>query len=102
MKELVEGENDGDDEMFWMVVGDPASYAKADYWKWRSSRVPPEPRCWLVDVANSEASVSVCAPRCPNANPPLDPSSSDRVRRDCTARFSVHHRLLLGVLRSCG
>lgn len=59
VKELVEGENDRDDEMFWMVIGDPESYAKADYWRWRNSVTPCEPRCWLVDVANSEAPVSV-------------------------------------------
>lgn len=61
VKELVEGENDEGDEMFWMVVGDSDSYAKADYWKWRRSVVPSEPRCWLVDVANSDAPVSVPA-----------------------------------------
>ncbi|KAG8213638.1 hypothetical protein J3R82DRAFT_10327 [Butyriboletus roseoflavus] len=55
VKELMEGENDGDDEMFWMVVGDSESYAKADYWRWRSSVVPSDPCCWLVDIANSEA-----------------------------------------------
>lgn len=72
VKELMEGENDGDDEMFWMVVGDSDSYAKADYWRWRSSVVPSEPRCWLVDVANSEVPVSVtCHVLLPllNANP---------------------------------
>ncbi|KAH0827451.1 hypothetical protein J3R83DRAFT_4139 [Lanmaoa asiatica] len=57
VKELMEGENDGDDEMFWMVVGDSESYAKADYWRWRSSVVPSEPRCWLVDVANPEVPI---------------------------------------------
>lgn len=57
--ELVEGENDADDEMFWMVVGDPDSYAKADYWRWRSSIAPSEPRCWIVDVGNSDAPVGV-------------------------------------------
>ncbi|KAF9222682.1 hypothetical protein BS17DRAFT_707889 [Gyrodon lividus] len=55
--ELTEGENDADDEMFWMVVGDSDSYAKADYWKWRSTTVPSEPRCWAVDVANSDISI---------------------------------------------
>jgi hypothetical protein len=69
VKELMEGENDGDDEMFWMVVGDSESYAKADYWRWRSSAAPSEPRCWLVDVANSKAPVSVDASRLLNANP---------------------------------
>lgn len=59
VKELVEGENDEDDEMFWMVVGDSESYAKADYWRWRRSVMPSEPRCWLVDVAHLEAPVSV-------------------------------------------
>lgn len=59
VKELMEGENDGDDEMFWMIVGDSESYAKADYWKWRSTIVPSEPRCWLVDVTNSETPVSI-------------------------------------------
>ncbi|KAH7888406.1 hypothetical protein F5I97DRAFT_2002417 [Phlebopus sp. FC_14] len=55
--ELTEGENDAGDEMFWMVVGDPSSYAKADYWKWRSTAVPSEPRCWIVDLGNSGAPV---------------------------------------------
>ncbi|KAF8441565.1 hypothetical protein L210DRAFT_3398836 [Boletus edulis BED1] len=57
VKELVEGENDGDEEMFWMVVGDSESYAKADYWKWRHSIVPSEPRCWLVDITNLETPI---------------------------------------------
>ncbi|KAJ6500014.1 hypothetical protein C8R47DRAFT_1110051 [Mycena vitilis] len=45
---LVENEND-DDEMFWMVLGDEAEYAKADYWKWRSS-ISVSPRIWSVDA----------------------------------------------------
>ncbi|KAG9316307.1 hypothetical protein JVU11DRAFT_2338 [Chiua virens] len=57
VKELVEGENDGDDEMFWMIIGEAESYAKADYWRWRSSVVPPEPRCWIVDVANLDTPI---------------------------------------------
>ncbi|KIJ67651.1 hypothetical protein HYDPIDRAFT_84915 [Hydnomerulius pinastri MD-312] len=55
--ELTEGENDADDEMFWMIVGDSDSYAKADYWRWRSASVPSEPRCWVVDVGNEEAPI---------------------------------------------
>lgn len=69
VKELIEGENDGDDEMFWMVVGDSESYAKADYWRWRGTVAPSEPRCWLVDVANSKTPVSVDASRLLNAYP---------------------------------
>ncbi|KAF9230886.1 hypothetical protein BU15DRAFT_91029 [Melanogaster broomeanus] len=57
--ELTEGENDADDEMFWMVVGDSDAYARADYWRWRSSSVPSEPRCWVVDVADSDAPIRV-------------------------------------------
>ncbi|KAG6378251.1 hypothetical protein JVT61DRAFT_13957 [Boletus reticuloceps] len=57
VKELVEGENDGDEEMFWMIVGDSESYAKADYWRWRHSIVPSGPRCWLVDVTDLETPI---------------------------------------------
>ncbi|KAJ6625514.1 hypothetical protein B0H10DRAFT_613833 [Mycena sp. CBHHK59/15] len=45
---LTEGEND-DDEMFWMVLGEEAEYAKADYWKWRPS-IGISPRIWSVDA----------------------------------------------------
>ncbi|KAG1766953.1 hypothetical protein EDD22DRAFT_950281 [Suillus occidentalis] len=48
--ELREGDNDGDDEMFWMVLGDSGDYAKADYWKFRNTSTPSDPRCWIVDV----------------------------------------------------
>lgn len=92
VKELTESENDGDEEMFWMLVGDSDAYAKGDYWKWRSSVVPSEPRCWLVDFANSENPVSVR--RCGDYHPLtqlLDQSSSDRVRRECATRIGVHN-----------
>ncbi|KAJ7780539.1 hypothetical protein DFH07DRAFT_433564 [Mycena maculata] len=45
---LIENEND-DDEMFWMVLGEEANYAKAHYWKWRSSTAFT-PRIWSVDA----------------------------------------------------
>ncbi|KDQ57757.1 hypothetical protein JAAARDRAFT_130791, partial [Jaapia argillacea MUCL 33604] len=44
--ELLEGETD-DDEMFWMILGDQ-DYAKADYWKWRPSASPTDPRMWSM------------------------------------------------------
>ncbi|KAJ7251553.1 hypothetical protein B0H12DRAFT_1234182 [Mycena haematopus] len=46
---LIENEND-DDEMFWMVLGDDAEYAKADYWRWRPS-VAYTPRIWCADAS---------------------------------------------------
>lgn len=48
--ELREGDNDVDDEMFWMVLGDSGDYAKADYWKFRNASTPSDPRCWIVDA----------------------------------------------------
>ncbi|KAG1816103.1 uncharacterized protein BJ212DRAFT_211869 [Suillus subaureus] len=48
--ELREGDNDVDDEMFWMVLGDSGDYAKADYWKFRNASAPSDPRCWIVDA----------------------------------------------------
>ncbi|KAJ7497417.1 hypothetical protein FB451DRAFT_1120918 [Mycena latifolia] len=50
---LIENEND-DDEMFWMVLGDEAEYAKADYWKWRPS-LALTPRIWNVEAARKDA-----------------------------------------------
>ncbi|KAI6135697.1 hypothetical protein EV401DRAFT_2203316 [Pisolithus croceorrhizus] len=55
--ELTEGENDGNDDLFWMIMGDSESYAKADYWKWRQGSIPSEPRCWLVEFSNAGAPV---------------------------------------------
>ncbi|KAL4074202.1 hypothetical protein J3A83DRAFT_2696450 [Scleroderma citrinum] len=55
--ELMEGRGDANDEMFWMIVGDPDSYAKADYWRWRNMSVPSEPRCWLVDLSHKDTPV---------------------------------------------
>ncbi|KAF7376251.1 Gelsolin repeat [Mycena sanguinolenta] len=46
---LIENESD-DDEMFWMVLGDAAEYAKADYWRWRPS-VTFTPRIWCADAS---------------------------------------------------
>ncbi|KAG1870181.1 hypothetical protein DFJ58DRAFT_42596 [Suillus subalutaceus] len=48
--ELREGDNDVDDEMFWMVLGDSGDYAKADYWRFRNASAPSDPRCWIVDA----------------------------------------------------
>lgn len=50
---LIENEND-DDEMFWMVLGEEAEYAKADYWKWRSS-TEFTPRIWSVEAGRQDA-----------------------------------------------
>ncbi|KAJ7783303.1 hypothetical protein B0H16DRAFT_1658611 [Mycena metata] len=49
---LVENESD-DDEMFWMVLGDEADYAKADYWKWRPS-IGSTSRIWSVDSGRKD------------------------------------------------
>lgn len=48
--ELREGDNDVNDEMFWMVLGDSGDYAKADYWRFRNASAPCDPRCWIVDA----------------------------------------------------
>ncbi|KAJ6499178.1 hypothetical protein C8R45DRAFT_1126495 [Mycena sanguinolenta] len=50
---LIENESD-DDEMFWMVLGDAAEYAKADYWRWRPS-VTFTPRIWCADASQKNA-----------------------------------------------
>ncbi|KAG2126300.1 hypothetical protein DEU56DRAFT_543361 [Suillus clintonianus] len=49
--ELREGDNDIDDEMFWMVLGDSGDYAKADYWRFRNASAPSDPQCWTVDAS---------------------------------------------------
>ncbi|KAJ6587043.1 hypothetical protein DFH09DRAFT_1142397 [Mycena vulgaris] len=54
---LTENGND-DDEMFWMVLGDEAEYAKADYWRWRAS-IGLSPRIWSVEAARKEAVLPV-------------------------------------------
>ncbi|KAH7924624.1 hypothetical protein BV22DRAFT_1034934 [Leucogyrophana mollusca] len=59
--ELVEGENDTDDGMFWMILGD-GDYAKADYWKWRSSSPSADPRCWVVDVVQVDEPIRSVSP----------------------------------------
>ena len=48
--ELIENESD-DDEFFWMMLGD-ASYASADYWKWRPKMATTLPRIWRVDASS--------------------------------------------------
>ncbi|KAJ7178409.1 hypothetical protein C8R43DRAFT_872132 [Mycena crocata] len=54
---LKENEND-DDEMFWMALGDEAEYAKADYWKWRPS-IAFTPQIWSVDASRKDALLPV-------------------------------------------
>ncbi|KAH9012020.1 hypothetical protein EDB85DRAFT_1044168 [Lactarius pseudohatsudake] len=48
--ELIEQESD-DNEFFWMMLGD-ASYASADYWKWRPKLATNLPRIWRVDASS--------------------------------------------------
>jgi hypothetical protein len=48
--ELREGDNDADDEMFWTILGDSGDYAKADYWRFRNTSAPSDPRFWIVDA----------------------------------------------------
>lgn len=62
---LIENEND-DDEMFWMVLGEDAEYAKADYWRWRSS-IEYTPRIWSVDAGRKDA-VYICISRSPSSH----------------------------------
>nr|GAT56816.1 predicted protein [Mycena chlorophos] len=50
---LLEGENDDDDEMFWMALGEEAEYASADYWRWRP-QVGFSPRIWSVDAGRKQ------------------------------------------------
>ncbi|KZT00473.1 uncharacterized protein LAESUDRAFT_732262 [Laetiporus sulphureus 93-53] len=57
--ELIEAETDND-EMFWMILGD-GEYAKADYWKWRSSAREIDPRVWSVDVLKGTETLSPVA-----------------------------------------
>ncbi|PCH43910.1 hypothetical protein WOLCODRAFT_138664 [Wolfiporia cocos MD-104 SS10] len=55
--ELTEGESD-DDEMFWMILGD-GDYAKADYWRWRSSATQLNPRVWSVGAVKGDNAIAV-------------------------------------------
>ncbi|KAH9910540.1 uncharacterized protein B0H18DRAFT_1129871 [Fomitopsis serialis] len=54
--ELVEGESDADDEMFWLILGD-GEYAKADYWKWKASSPSVHPRIWSVDATKEDDAI---------------------------------------------
>ncbi|KAH9924883.1 uncharacterized protein B0H18DRAFT_908993 [Fomitopsis serialis] len=54
--ELVEGESDADDEMFWLILGD-GEYAKADYWKWKASSPSVHPRIWSVDATKGDDAI---------------------------------------------
>ncbi|TFY58115.1 hypothetical protein EVJ58_g6618 [Rhodofomes roseus] len=54
--ELVEGESDVDEEMFWMILGD-GDYAKADYWKWKASSPSIHPRVWSVDATKGAEAI---------------------------------------------
>ena len=54
--ELIEGQSDADDEMFWMILGE-GDYARADYWKWRASSLSIHPRVWSVDVTRGADAV---------------------------------------------
>jgi hypothetical protein len=56
--ELVEGESD-QDEMFWLILGE-GDYARADYWRWKSSAPTLNPRAWRVHVNRENQSVSHC------------------------------------------
>ncbi|KAJ7217929.1 hypothetical protein GGX14DRAFT_357559 [Mycena pura] len=51
---LIENEND-DDEMFWMALGEEVEYAKAHYWRWRPS-ISVSPRIWSVDAGRNAIS----------------------------------------------
>jgi hypothetical protein len=55
--ELKEKEDDEDDEMFWMMLGEDA-YARADYWRWRPQAIW-EPRLLRVDSSDRDP-VSAC------------------------------------------
>ncbi|KAH7915180.1 hypothetical protein BJ138DRAFT_1142208 [Hygrophoropsis aurantiaca] len=61
MIELVEGENDADDGMFWMILGD-GDYAKADYWQWRSRSPVVDPHCWTIDVSRVDEPIRSLTP----------------------------------------
>ncbi|EIN11515.1 hypothetical protein PUNSTDRAFT_83145 [Punctularia strigosozonata HHB-11173 SS5] len=49
---LTEGVDD-DDEMFWMMLGEP-EYANAHHWRWRPDVPSPHPRVWRVDAGTKE------------------------------------------------
>ena len=57
--ELTQGEND-DNEMFWMLLGE-ASFADADYWRWRKSSAPQDiqPSVWRVDSTKKTRTVGL-------------------------------------------
>ena len=51
-------ENEKNDEMFWMILGEE-EYANADYWKWRRNSSIIDPRIWRVNAHTNED--AVCA-----------------------------------------
>lgn len=55
--ELVENEND-DDEMFWMILGDEG-FGRADHWRWRRDASGIEPRIWRVNARLGERAVCI-------------------------------------------
>lgn len=56
--ELREGTDD-EDEMFWLILGE-GEYAKADYWKWKSTSESVPAKAWLVDADAQDRAVSAC------------------------------------------
>lgn len=97
--ELREGDNDVDDEMFWMILGDSGDYAKADYWRFRNASTPSDPRCWIVDVT-VEGDPVCCSMTCGWLAPDMDLGSCCCIDfgRDDTSAIGVHYRLLYGIL----
>jgi hypothetical protein len=90
--ELREGDNDVDDEMFWMVLGDSGDYAKADYWRFRNASAPSDPRCWIVDVT-VEGDPVWCSITCGWLTPDMDVDSCCCIDfcRDNASAIGVHY-----------
>lgn len=64
-KAVIEVEEGEEDETFWMFLGE-ATYAKADYWKWKKQAPPgernSEPRYWRISCASKGDQVCIKGP----------------------------------------
>ena len=54
-------ENERNDEMFWMILGEE-EYANADYWKWRKNSSIIDARIWRVNAHTNKDAVCAYLP----------------------------------------
>jgi hypothetical protein len=92
--ELREGDNDADDEMFWTILGDSGDYARADYWRFRNTSAPSDPRYWIVDATIESDPVCLLLRLWLAAYMNVDSRCRIHIGRDYASAIGVHHRLL--------